>query len=162
MKSQESKSKAEIKKEIDRLRADIELHNKLYFVDDKPKISDAEYDYLKKRLEKLEEENPEFRDLFSVTQTVGAKPSEKFSKVRHKKPMLSLSNAFTEEDVQDFTDRVARFLMAGEDIEFIAEPKIDGLSFSAVYEKGKLVRAATRGDGEVGEAVRGGEIGRRS
>lgn len=152
MKSQESKSKAEIKKEIDRLRADIELHDKLYFIDDKPKISDAEYDYLKKRLEELEASDPQL-DLFSVTQTVGAKPSEKFSKVRHKKPMLSLSNAFTEEDVRDFTDRVARFLMAGEDIEFIAEPKIDGLSFSAIYENGKLVRAATRGDGEVGEDV---------
>lgn len=153
MKSPELKTKKDIKREIDKLRAELELHNELYFVKDSPRISDAEYDVLKKRLEKLESENPEFIDLFSVTQVVGAKPSEKFSKVRHTKPMLSLSNAFEETEVTDFVERVSKFLMSHEQIDFLAEPKIDGLSFAAIYENGEFVRAATRGDGEFGEDV---------
>lgn len=142
---------------IRELKAEIERHNKLYYQKDKPEISDAEYDKLRKELEELIAQDPSASqlDLLSPLETVGYKPSEKFRKVKHKKPMLSLSNAFTEEDLKDFDEKIKKFLNLNPDaeIEYIAEPKIDGLSFSAEYIKGELFVASTRGDGEFGEDI---------
>jgi DNA ligase (NAD+) len=143
-----------IKQEINRLRAEILEHDRKYFELDQPTITDAEYDALKRRLEELETQNPEFADLFSPTTRVGGKPSSKFAKVKHGTLMLSLANAFTVEDVADFVERIQKFLnSANTDIDFMAEPKIDGLSFSAIFERGELKVAATRGDGEFGEDI---------
>lgn len=146
-------NKQSVKVEIEKLRAELTKHDMLYHQRNKPEISDEDYDALKARLLQLEKENPQFRDLFSPTQTVGYTPAKKFAKVRHSKLMLSLANAFTREDVEDFIARVQRFLAIKEPIEFVCEPKIDGLSFVAVYKGGKLFQAATRGDGEYGEDI---------
>ncbi len=146
-------SKQAVKIEIAKLREELNKHNMLYHQQDKPTISDEEYDALKARLLQLEQENPELRDLFSPTQTVGYAPAKKFGKVKHSKPMLSLANAFAREDVEDFIVRVQKFLGTKEHIEFVCEPKIDGLSFVAIYKNGKLFQAATRGDGEYGEDI---------
>lgn len=137
--------------ELEKLRQEIARHDILYHQKDAPEISDAEYDALKRRLLKLEENAP---DLFSGG-AVGAKPLKEFKSVRHAMPMLSLSNAFSAEDVEDFFDRVRRFLNLPETetLKILAEPKIDGLSCSLRYERGKLTQAATRGDGEEGEDV---------
>ncbi|WP_026175641.1 NAD-dependent DNA ligase LigA [Methylobacterium sp. 88A] len=128
--------------------------DRLYHGEDAPEITDAEYDALRRRLETIE---TRFSDLVGTGQasaTVGAKASEKFAKVRHAMPMLSLGNAFADEEVHDFVARVRRFLnLPDEPLAFTAEPKIDGLSLSLRYVEGKLVTAATRGDGEVGEDV---------
>jgi DNA ligase (NAD+) len=137
--------------EIRRLRGEISKHDILYHQKDAPIISDVEYDRLKKRLHRLSK----LSDLFSgeeITLQVGAKPLKGFAKVRHSVPMLSLSNCFSDGDVSDFIERVQKFLLVAE-IEMIAEPKIDGLSCSLRYERGILVTAATRGDGEEGEDV---------
>lgn len=133
----------------------IRHHDRLYYQKDEPEISDAEYDRLRIELEKLEAEYPELITPDSPSQTVGAAPSTGFKKVRHAMPMLSLSNTFTEEDVGDFLDRIRKFLglKDSENIEILAEPKIDGLSCSLRYEKGQLVLAATRGDGAEGEDI---------
>lgn len=140
---------------IAELRKEIEKHNKLYYEDDAPKISDAKYDALKRELEELEKKHSSQQDMFSPTQTVGYAPSGKFKKVTHQRPMLSLDNAFEVDDVIDFTDRIHKYLKLDNSqiIEFICEPKIDGLSFSAVFKNGKLFSAATRGDGQVGEDI---------
>lgn len=142
------------KQEIDALRNLIREHDRYYYELDQPRITDAQYDTLKQRLEALEAQHPEFASNTSPTVTVSGRASGKFTKVHHKPPMLSLANAFTGEDVLDFIERLQKFLtMNGQSIEFIAEPKIDGLSFSAIYENGKLKTAATRGDGEWGEDI---------
>jgi DNA ligase (NAD+) len=145
----------EAKAEHARLEAEISGHDKRYYQEDAPTISDAEYDVLRQRYEEIEKQFPELRTLTSLTRRVGAAPAAKFKKVRHAAPMLSLANAFTEEDVRDFVDRIRRFLglKDSEKVEFTAEPKIDGLSCTLRYEKGKLVVAATRGDGTEGEDV---------
>jgi DNA ligase (NAD+) len=145
----------EAKAEHARLEAEISQHDKRYYQDDAPTVSDAEYDALRRRYEEIEKRFPELQTLTSLTRRVGAAPAAKFKKVRHAVPMLSLGNAFTEEDVADFVDRIRRFLALkeSEKVEFTAEPKIDGLSCTLRYEKGKLVVAATRGDGTVGEDV---------
>lgn len=137
------------------LREQIARHDILYHQKDAPEISDADYDRLKRRLEDIEKILPPAPGLFSPTQTVGAKPSGAFDKVRHSLPMLSLGNAFSAEDITDFTDRVRKFLTLAHDapLDILAEPKIDGLSCSLRYESGRLVQAATRGDGEEGEDV---------
>ena len=137
------------------LRARIAHHNRQYYELDRPEISDADYDALLTELRALEREHPELTTPDSPTQRVGGAPSGKFPKVRHAVPMLSLANAFEPEDVAGFLDRVRRFLKldAGEPIELTAEPKIDGLSLSLRYERGALVRGATRGDGTEGEDV---------
>ena len=137
------------------LRAQIAHHNRQYHELDRPEISDADYDALMGELRALERAHPELITPDSPTQRVGAAPSGKFAKVRHAVPMLSLANAFTGEDVAGFLDRVRRFLKldAAQPIELTAEPKIDGLSLSLRYERGALVRAATRGDGTEGEDV---------
>ena len=141
--------------EIAELTAQIREHDAHYYQKDAPIISDAEYDALRRRLEALENEFPELVHSDSPTQKVGAAPTEAFSKVQHSMPMLSLANAFTEEDVSEFIARIRRFLELPENepIALVCEPKIDGLSFSARYEDGVLTQAATRGDGEVGEDI---------
>src|SRR5450755_2165164 len=148
-------TKAQAKVEHKRLSLEIENHDRLYYQDDAPKISDAAYDDLRKRFNAIEARFPEFVTSSSPSQKVGAAPSGRFAKVRHAVPMLSLDNAFAEQDVVDFVDRIRRFLRLGEDdnIDFSAEPKIDGLSMSLRYEGGELVTAATRGDGAEGEDV---------
>jgi DNA ligase (NAD+) len=148
-------SEKEAKAEHARLEAEIAEHDRLYYQEDAPKVSDAEYDALRRRYEGIEARFPAQRTSTSLSQRVGAAPAAKFAKVRHALPMLSLGNAFSEEDVRDFVERIRRFLKLGEKetIAFSAEPKIDGLSISLHYERGELVTAATRGDGSVGEDV---------
>jgi DNA ligase (NAD+) len=143
------------KAEHARLTADISAHDKRYYQHDRPTITDAEYDALRARYNAIEARFPELRTLESLSLKVGAAPSGKFRKVRHAVPMLSLDNAFAEQDVLDFAARIRRFLRLGDDetIAFSAEPKIDGLSMSLRYEGGALVTAATRGDGAEGEDV---------
>lgn len=145
----------EAKREHEALGQDIAAHDTRYYNDDAPTVSDAEYDALRRRYEALEARFPALRDGESLSLKVGARPSEKFAKVRHGVPMLSLANGFDDEDIAEFVARIRRFLDLPADapLAFTAEPKIDGLSCSLRYEKGELVRAATRGDGEVGEDV---------
>jgi DNA ligase (NAD+) len=141
--------------EMVRLATEISHHNDLYYRQDAPEISDAEYDALRRRLDELEKTHPELRRPDSPTKTVGAAPVAAFGKIRHDVPMLSLGNAFDDQDVVDFVERVRRFLKLGDTdvLEVTAEPKIDGLSISIRYESGVLVQAATRGDGAEGENV---------
>jgi len=148
-------TKAQAKVEHKRLTLELERHDKAYYQEDAPKISDAEYDALRKRFNAIEARFPEFVTSESPSQKIGAAPSGRFRKVRHAVPMLSLDNAFAEADVVDFVGRIRRFLKLSEDdnIDFSAEPKIDGLSMSLRYEAGELVTAATRGDGAEGEDV---------
>jgi DNA ligase (NAD+) len=148
-------TKAQAKVELKRLALEIENHDKYYYQEDAPKISDAEYDALRQRLNAIEARFPEFVTSDSPSQKVGVQPSGRFAKVRHAVPMLSLENALAEQDVLDFIGRIRRFLKLGDDdkIAFSAEPKIDGLSMSLRYQGGELVTAATRGDGAVGEDV---------
>lgn len=146
-------SKQEAKTLIQRLSRKIREYDVAYYQKDAPLISDAEYDQLFFTLKALEENFPEYLTPDSPTQKIGSTVAEKFAKHEHKIPMLSLSNAFSKEDVQDFIDRIKRFLNNDEFPEIYCEPKFDGLSFSAVYEHGNLVTAATRGDGYVGENV---------
>jgi DNA ligase (NAD+) len=154
-KAVEALSVREAKSEHVRLELEIEQHDKRYYQQDAPVISDAAYDALRKRYEAIEQQFPDLRTLTSLSNKVGSAPSGKFRKVRHAVPMLSLGNAFTEEDVADFVDRIRRFLRLSEQDELVitAEPKIDGLSCSLRYEAGKLAVAATRGDGAEGEDV---------
>jgi DNA ligase (NAD+) len=151
----EKLTEAQAKAELKRLAAEIAGHDKRYHQDDAPSVSDAEYDALRRRYDAIEARFPELRTPDSLSLKVGAAPSSRFAKVAHTVPMLSLGNAFSEEDVRDFVDRIRRFLRLPEDetIAFTAEPKIDGLSMSLRYEDGALVKAATRGDGSVGEDV---------
>ncbi len=147
-------TKAQAKVEWKRLALELETHDRLYYQEDAPKISDAAYDELRRRFNAIEKRFPELVSSESPSQKVGAAPSGRFKKVRHAVPMLSLDNAFAEEDVRDFVGRIARFLKLADDrIDFSAEPKIDGLSMSLRYEGGELVTAATRGDGAEGEDV---------
>ena len=151
----EKLTEAQAEAELKRLAAEIGAHDKRYYQDDAPTVSDAEYDALRRRYDAIEARFPALRTADSLSTKVGAAPSGRFAKVAHTVPMLSLGNAFAEEDVVDFVDRIRRFLRLPEDetIAFTAEPKIDGLSMSLRYEDGALVKAATRGDGSVGEDV---------
>ena len=142
-----------IRKRVDKLREEIEYHNYRYYILDQPEISDAEYDRLMKELEKLEEEYPDLRSPNSPTQRVGASPLEEFEIVRHTTPMLSLANAFDETEARDFDKRVKKILGTSEEIEYVAEPKFDGLAVELVYERGQFVVGSTRGDGVNGENI---------
>lgn len=146
-------SKQQAQQEISKLSREIEKHNKLYYLEDRSVISDAEYDQLMNRLQALEQLFPELIKPDSPSQRVGAIVQDKFAKHEHKKPMLSLSNCFSEEDLVDFIERIQRFLSIDYFPEIFCEPKIDGVSFSLTYERGKLVTAATRGDGYIGENI---------
>src|SRR6201995_756281 len=147
-------TKAQAKVEHKRLALELEAHDRRYYQDDAPSVTDAEYDALRARVNAIEKRFPELVSTESPSQKVGAAPSGRFRKVRHALPMLSLDNAFAEEDVTDFVGRIERFLKLPDDkIDFSAEPKIDGLSMSLRYEGGELVTAATRGDGAEGEDV---------
>lgn len=136
-----------------RLTAEVTEHDRLYYENDDPAISDAEYDKLRNYLRAIEQRFPHFSTADSPTNRVGTAPSKKFGKVTHSRPMLSLDNAFTDDDVSDFVTRITKFFGDSSKIQFTAEPKIDGLSLSLRYENGRLVHAATRGDGGVGENV---------
>ena len=148
-------TEAQAKAELKRLAAEIAAHDKRYYQQDAPTVTDAEYDALRRRNAAIEARFPQLIRADSPSQRVGAAPTGKFKKVRHAVPMLSLDNAFSDEDVIDFVARIRRFLRLGNDekIAFSAEPKIDGLSMSLRYEDGELVTAATRGDGAEGEDV---------
>jgi DNA ligase (NAD+) len=152
-KSAQAAETAEV--EIARLSAEISHHDALYYRDDAPEISDADYDALRRRLNELEKAHPELKRAGSPSEKVGAAPVAVFGKIRHDVPMLSLGNAFDDQDVVDFVARVRRFLnlTADDALEVTAEPKIDGLSISIRYEAGRFVQAATRGDGTEGENV---------
>ena len=148
-------NKQQAEARIQELRREIERHNHLYYVLDRPEITDAEYDALYRELTKLEEQYPELVTPDSPTQRVGGAPLEKFSQVTHRIPMLSLENALAEEEMTDFDERVKRFLglPAGKEIDYVCEPKMDGLAVELVYENGEFMVGATRGDGVTGEDV---------
>ena len=148
-------TEAQAKAELRRLAAEIAAHDKRYYQEDAPTVSDADYDALRQRNAAIETRYPGLVRADSPSRRIGAAPAVKFAKVRHAVPMLSLDNAFTEQDVVDFVGRIRRFLRLREDdeIAFSAEPKIDGLSISLRYENGELVTGATRGDGSEGEDV---------
>ena len=145
------------KKRIEELRAEIRRHEHLYYVMDAPVISDAEFDALMKELKQLESQHPKLITPDSPSQRVGGKPAEGFQKVRHSRPMLSLDNAYTEEELRDW-DRRVHELAGNLPVEYTAELKLDGLSIALHYEAGldggaRLVRGLTRGDGQIGEDV---------
>jgi DNA ligase (NAD+) len=151
----EDLTEAQAKAELKRLAADIAEHDRRYYQDDAPTVSDAQYDTLRQRNDAIEARFPDLVRPDSPSRRVGARPVGRFAKVRHTLPMLSLDNAFAEEDVAEFVNRIRRFLRlpADEPLAFTAEPKIDGLSLALRYEGGRLVVAATRGDGFEGEEV---------
>ena len=139
--------------QVQHLRDKINDHNYRYYVLDDPIISDAEYDSLLEKLKKIESEHPELITPDSPTQRVGAKPLKEFAEVQHQIPMLSLDNAFTDEDVIAFDQRIHERLDTTKSIEYACEPKFDGLAVAIIYQKGILVKAATRGDGTTGEDI---------
>jgi DNA ligase (NAD+) len=143
----------DVRGRIEELREQIRHHNRRYYVEDAPEISDAEYDALYKELEELEAENPELVTPDSPTQRVGGEPLEGFEEVRHSIPMLSLANARKTEELREWDARVRRLLGPDEDPRYVTELKIDGLAVSLRYENGLLTRGATRGNGTVGEDV---------
>ncbi len=150
-----SLSEVEAKAELAHLAAEIARHDEAYFTRDEPEISDADYDALRRIVEAIEARFPGLKRDDSPSQRLGAPPSQKFGKVAHKTPMLSLGNVFSEEEAGEFVERVRRFLRLGDEkpLEITAEPKIDGLGLSLRYENGRLQVAATRGDGAEGENV---------
>jgi DNA ligase (NAD+) len=148
----EKLSREQTRQEIEALREGIEYHDYLYYLKDQPAISDETYDKLFRRLQELEQAFPEFASPDSPTQRVGGKPAAKLEKVRHTAPLLSLSAVYRGKEVEDF-DRMVRREAGSTRVEYVAEPKFDGLSVEVVYEKGAFVRGATRGDGEMGEDI---------
>jgi len=144
---------SEILKRIEQLREEINYHNYLYYVLDQPVITDADYDALMRELKEIEDKYPETVTPDSPTQRIGAPPSEKFASVSHSIPMLSLDDAFSQEEVLEFDQRAKRLLQTDEEIEYTVEPKMDGLAVELVYENGMFVLGSTRGDGYTGEDV---------
>ena len=139
--------------EIEGLREEIGHHNYRYYVLDSPVISDAEYDRLMRRLEELEARSPDLITPDSPTQRVGAKPIEAFGTITHTTPMLSLNNAFSAGEASELDERIKRHLQRGDEIEYVAEPKIDGLAIELIYAHGRFLNGSTRGDGYTGEDV---------
>lgn len=144
---------ADVEKRVEALRRIIRYHAYRYYVLDSPEISDAEYDALMHELEELERAHAELVTPDSPTQRVGAPPVEAFGEVEHREPMLSLDNAFNEVELRAWEKRVGRLLRPGEKVEYVLEPKVDGLAISLTYEDGVLVQGSTRGDGFRGEDV---------
>ena len=142
-----------IQKRIKQLKNDINKHNMNYYVYDNPTITDYEYDILLKELESLENQNPEFITLDSPTQRVGGKPLKEFGTITHRKPLLSLANAMTIQELKDFDKRIKKNLNLEMEIEYLCEPKIDGLAVELVYENGLFAYGSTRGNGEIGEDI---------
>ena len=138
---------------VKKLRADLDQHNYNYYVLDEPTIADAEWDKLFHELVALEEKFADLKSADSPTQRVGSKPLDAFNEVTHRVPMLSLGNAFSDEDIDNFDRRCREGLDVDGPIEYCCEPKFDGLAISLTYENGKFVQGATRGDGAVGEDV---------
>ena len=133
---------------------ELKKHNNLYFNHDSPEITDQEYDALKKELIKLENKYSFLKSLNLSRKIVGAKPTNKFKKIQHLKPMLSLSNAFDKNDMLDFVKKIKNFLNINkENVELFSEPKIDGISATLIYQNGKLIRGLSRGDGVIGEDI---------
>jgi DNA ligase (NAD+) len=153
--SPEKLSSDQASKELKKLYQEVIFHNKLYFQEDAPEISDSEYDALVRRIQEIEKLFPKINVSKNLKSAIGFKPSEKFKKVSHLQPMLSLANAFSEQDIKDFGVRIRKFLNLKEDssLDVVAEPKIDGLSVSLRYENGRLTLGATRGDGLTGEDI---------
>ncbi len=148
-----AKSKGkDVEKQIEKLRADIRRHEHLYYVLDAPEISDADFDYLMVQLKRLEAEHPELVTPDSPTQRVGGKPREGFVKAEHSRPMLSLDNAYSEEELRDW-DRRVRELAGSDKIEYVCEFKMDGMSLALTYRDGRMRSGVTRGDGSIGEDV---------
>ena len=148
------KEKDKIIKTFKKKIEELKLHNKYYFLEDNPKISDAEYDKLKKEIILLENKYPELKEIGTISDIVGAKPSKKFKKIKHLHPMLSLSNAFNKSDIEDFLKKIRNFLsLRNEKVELFSEPKIDGISASLTYKNGNLVKGLSRGDGVTGEDI---------
>lgn len=143
----------QIQQEIEALRAELNQHNYRYYVLDDPSVPDAEYDRQLRRLQTLETQNPQFISEDSPTQRVGAEPLSAFSEVAHEVRMLSLDNAFNDDEMHDFERRIRERLKSDQVIEFACEPKLDGIAVSLLYEDGLLVRGATRGDGQTGENI---------
>jgi DNA ligase (NAD+) len=144
---------ADIKKKIDTLREQINFHAYRYYELDDPLIADSEYDQLFQELLRLEDLHPELVTPDSPTQRVGGKPLAEFKTVRHTHPMLSLENAFNEQELREFEERLQRFLRSEAELSYMAEPKLDGLAVELVYEKGLLITGSTRGDGRIGEDI---------
>jgi DNA ligase (NAD+) len=144
---------AQLEREAESLREQINHHNYRYYVLDDPEITDAEYDRIMRRLEELEQAHPEIRTPDSPTQRVGAAPSQEFGVVRHRRMMLSLGNAMNAEEMLEFDRRIKRFLRSDDEIEYVAEVKLDGLAVELIYEDGHLTVGSTRGDGINGEDV---------
>jgi DNA ligase (NAD+) len=138
---------------VDRLIRELERHARLYYLEDAPEISDAEYDELFRELAAIEAEHPELARPDSPTQRVGPPPAEGFAPVTHRVPMLSLENAMSPEDLQAFDERVRRMLASPDPVAYLGEPKLDGAAIELVYERGRLVVGSTRGDGRTGEDV---------
>jgi len=149
-----SPSRAEAAKRISKLRRDIESHEKKYYVDNDPQISDYEFDQLAAELKRLEQAFPDLVTPESPTQRVGGRPAEGFPSVVHSRPMLSIDNGYTEEEIREFETRIKR-LLPSQKVEYVAELKIDGLSISLAYRRGKYTQAVTRGDGVRGDDVTG-------
>lgn len=138
---------------VKKLREQIHYHNQRYYQQDEPEIPDAEYDRLFRQLQEIEQEHPELQTPDSPTQRVGAAPLKAFEQIEHKLPMLSLANAFSKDDLEAYEKRIKDRLKTEKHIEYVAEPKLDGLAVSIIYEKGILITAATRGDGKIGENI---------
>ena len=146
-------SNQEIELKIKKIRDDLTFHNYCYYILDDPEISDAEYDRLMRELQSLEQQYPELITPDSPTQRVGATPLEAFETVAHTLPMLSLDNGFDEAEIREFDTRIKKLLSQGEKIEYVVEPKFDGLAVELVYEAGRFNVGSTRGDGTVGENI---------
>ena len=143
----------DIEQQIEQLRQQLEAHNRAYYLHDDPQVPDAEYDRLFRQLQQLEEQYPQYLSSTSPTQRVGGEALEGFQKVSHTVPMLSLANAFSDQEMEAFDRRICEQLDQSGEVEYLAEPKLDGLAVSLRYENGELVRGATRGDGTTGEDV---------